>query len=386
MLDGTLCGFEIKADNDDLSRLRAQARAARPRFRRLVLVVGRRHFEKAVEQVPWWWGVWLASPDLDSPTGVVLTVEREALDNPRFNRLAQAKLLQKAELRPLLTRHAIDLRGTNDTRNALAQAAADQLSVGVVEAEILHALAVRRCDAAEPSSRNKCRHAGRSAQGCAPQPDGRRQPLQDASEWTQPGLASGHRGAVLSLSDRPAPRLRSGKWHAHRKDLRDQRMKRVVLLVALGASLGLPTAAVADGGPVGATARCRDGTYSFSQHHQGACSHHRGVAEWLDGSAASSQSPTRRAAPTTSARVAVGVTVLLARRTKSAGCTLGPNPDRRCSPGAYYSKLTKCRDLLPGVPDEFDPECPRVGEVRRRARVRDEARALRKFVGDRPHR
>ena len=150
MLGGTLCGFEIKADSDDLSRLRAQARAARPRFRRLVLVVGRRHFEKAVEQVPWWWGVWLASPDLDSPTGVVLTVEREALDNPRFNRLAQAKLLQKAELRQLLTRHAIDLRGTNDTRNALAQAAADQLSVGVVEAEILHALAVRRCDAAVP--------------------------------------------------------------------------------------------------------------------------------------------------------------------------------------------------------------------------------------------
>ena len=49
MLDGTLCGFEIKADNDDLSRLRAQARAARPRFRRLVLVVGRRRFEKAVD-------------------------------------------------------------------------------------------------------------------------------------------------------------------------------------------------------------------------------------------------------------------------------------------------------------------------------------------------
>ena len=155
MLEGTLCGFEIKADNDDLSRLRAQARAARPRFRRLVLVVGRRHFKKAVEQVPRWWGVWLASPDLDSPTGVMLTVEREALDNPRFNRLAQANLLQKAELRPLLTGHAIDLRGTNDTRNALAQAAADQLSVEVVEAEILNALQVRRCDAAEPKHQER---------------------------------------------------------------------------------------------------------------------------------------------------------------------------------------------------------------------------------------
>jgi hypothetical protein len=26
---------------------------------------------------------------------------------------------------------------------------------------------------------------------------------------------------------------------------------------------------------------------------------------------------------------------------QTAGCTLGPNPDRRCSPGAYYSKLTE---------------------------------------------
>ena len=34
--------------------------------------------------------------------------------------------------------------------------------------------------------------------------------------------------------------------------------------------------------PPGATALCRDGTYSFSQHHQGTCSHHRGVAIWLD--------------------------------------------------------------------------------------------------------
>jgi hypothetical protein len=33
--------------------------------------------------------------------------------------------------------------------------------------------------------------------------------------------------------------------------------------------------------PAGATAHCRDGTYSFSQHRQGTCSHHGGVAEWL---------------------------------------------------------------------------------------------------------
>lgn len=33
--------------------------------------------------------------------------------------------------------------------------------------------------------------------------------------------------------------------------------------------------------PEGATARCGDGTYSFSQSRSGTCSHHGGVASWL---------------------------------------------------------------------------------------------------------
>lgn len=33
--------------------------------------------------------------------------------------------------------------------------------------------------------------------------------------------------------------------------------------------------------PSGVTAKCKDGTYSFSQHRQGTCSHHGGVLEWL---------------------------------------------------------------------------------------------------------
>jgi hypothetical protein len=35
--------------------------------------------------------------------------------------------------------------------------------------------------------------------------------------------------------------------------------------------------------PAGATAKCEDGTYSFSESRSGTCSHHGGVAEWLNG-------------------------------------------------------------------------------------------------------
>jgi hypothetical protein len=33
--------------------------------------------------------------------------------------------------------------------------------------------------------------------------------------------------------------------------------------------------------PTGASAKCRDGSYSFSQHRRGTCSHHGGVGVWL---------------------------------------------------------------------------------------------------------
>jgi hypothetical protein len=43
----------------------------------------------------------------------------------------------------------------------------------------------------------------------------------------------------------------------------------------------VPSPVFSDTKPVGATARCRDGAYSFSQHRRGTCSYHGGVAEWF---------------------------------------------------------------------------------------------------------
>lgn len=33
--------------------------------------------------------------------------------------------------------------------------------------------------------------------------------------------------------------------------------------------------------PRGASAKCGDGSWSFSENHRGTCSHHGGVARWL---------------------------------------------------------------------------------------------------------
>lgn len=43
----------------------------------------------------------------------------------------------------------------------------------------------------------------------------------------------------------------------------------------------IPTVRAPAGAPAGATAQCKDGTYSTSKVHTGACSHHGGVGQWL---------------------------------------------------------------------------------------------------------
>jgi len=100
---------------------------------------------------------------------------------------------------------------------------------------------------------------------------------------------------------------------------------RVTAVGLLTAALAAASAASAQP-PPGATAQCRDGTYSFSRHHSGTCSYHGGVAVWLDGSG------TRA--------VTLGRTIVLAPVERVRGCRPGPEPDRRCSPGAVYSGLT----------------------------------------------
>jgi uncharacterized protein DUF3761 len=59
------------------------------------------------------------------------------------------------------------------------------------------------------------------------------------------------------------------------------------ILSALGLVLGGAATASAhathspSSNPAGATARCWDGTYSYSEHASGTCSHHGGVRTWI---------------------------------------------------------------------------------------------------------
>ena len=95
-------------------------------------------------------------------------------------------------------------------------------------------------------------------------------------------------------------------------------MRRWYLLLAVSLAFWLAVAISSAGSaPPSAAARCRDGSYSYAKHHQGACSHHGGVAKWLDGSASSSGST---GSSGSSRAVSVGRTVLLRPRTETSAC------------------------------------------------------------------
>ena len=70
----------------------------------------------------------------------------------------------------------------------------------------------------------------------------------------------------LSLSAEPNGSFKEGTGYANSK----------------GNRVRSPTRTADNQPPAGATAQCRDGTYSFSQSRRGTCSHHGGVASWLN--------------------------------------------------------------------------------------------------------
>jgi hypothetical protein len=74
--------------------------------------------------------------------------------------------------------------------------------------------------------------------------------------------------------------------------------------VAIATMVGLGAASVlAAQAPAGATAKCKDDTYSTSTSHRGACKSHGGVAEWLTDTKSDSKttSTSKTTAPTETA-------------------------------------------------------------------------------------
>lgn len=94
VINGELCGFELKSDRDTLQRLPLQSELYSRVFDRLDLVVGERHAMKAEEHIPQWWGIQVAA---EAGGCVSLHDHRAGAPNPNPDPYLIAQLLWKTE-------------------------------------------------------------------------------------------------------------------------------------------------------------------------------------------------------------------------------------------------------------------------------------------------
>ena len=141
VINGEICGFELKSDRDTLERLTAQVEIYNRVFDGMTLVVGQRHAGKAIPMIPEWWGVFIASA---KEGDLSLEKLRDGQCNPNQDPALIAELLWKEEALDLLAAYDLD-RGWRSKRiKFLYQRLADELALDELKAGVRKALKSRR--------------------------------------------------------------------------------------------------------------------------------------------------------------------------------------------------------------------------------------------------
>ncbi|RUX03789.1 MAG: hypothetical protein EOS71_27185 [Mesorhizobium sp.] len=102
VINGELCGYELKSDSDTLNRLPYQVEMYGKVFDRMTLVVGSKHHKKASALIPTWWGCVVAEM---RDGEVTLKSKRQGRRNPKPDPFVVAQLLWKDEALAILERH-----------------------------------------------------------------------------------------------------------------------------------------------------------------------------------------------------------------------------------------------------------------------------------------
>jgi len=107
IVNGVMCGYEIKSDRDTLKRLPEQVKEFSEVFDKLTLVVGKRHLHQAIYEIPDWWGIMLAKENAHGK--IIFQTIREPRKNTMQKEISVARLLWKEEaLKILENRHEAD--------------------------------------------------------------------------------------------------------------------------------------------------------------------------------------------------------------------------------------------------------------------------------------
>jgi hypothetical protein len=113
-----LHGFEIKGENDNVSRLSRQIEFYSVSFPRVSLVTTVNHLTWAQRNLPRYWGLIVAT---SVENGVTFRQQRRAKDNPQFSRETSLLMLWKDELIRLATEIGSEDYKARDSRARLIE-------------------------------------------------------------------------------------------------------------------------------------------------------------------------------------------------------------------------------------------------------------------------
>jgi len=140
-IDKELVGYEIKSDRDTFARFSNQIHAYNRVFDRINLVCGPTLADHAVEVIPSWWGIVIASRD--SIGNIHLAVRRVAGANPKQDAFSLASLLRKEEAIAVLS-SAEGSAPKQASAHALWDCLARSLSVEAIRAVVAASLLKRQ--------------------------------------------------------------------------------------------------------------------------------------------------------------------------------------------------------------------------------------------------
>ncbi|TSC75070.1 MAG: hypothetical protein G01um101430_571 [Parcubacteria group bacterium Gr01-1014_30] len=107
IINGEMCGYEIKSDRDTLERLPEQVQEFNEVFDKLTLVVGKRYLYQAIHEIQEWWGIMLAKENGNGE--IIFQTIRKAGQNQLQQDISIARLLWREEaLKKLEQRNRAD--------------------------------------------------------------------------------------------------------------------------------------------------------------------------------------------------------------------------------------------------------------------------------------
>ena len=139
--ESEMIGFEFKSDKDTLARLEHQIHDYERFCDRNYLVTGQKYIEKAPEELPEHWGIYLVY--LDNEETLQLECIRKAKPNSKRMRLHnQLRLLWRSELIPIVKKYKLG-GVTKKNKLELVRTLEHNLSKEIQQQELLEALIER---------------------------------------------------------------------------------------------------------------------------------------------------------------------------------------------------------------------------------------------------